>query len=81
MDRELSACPYSPLAGGLLTGKYDRDEDHPTNIVGPEGSRGELLPDVFDHKYLSESAWNVLDTISAIANDLYATRHRSLSAG
>lgn len=33
-DQELAVIPYSPLAGGFLTGKYRRDQ------AAPEGSRG-----------------------------------------
>lgn len=33
-DQQLAVVPYSPLAGGFLTGKYRRDQD------APEGSRG-----------------------------------------
>jgi hypothetical protein len=35
-DQDLAVCPYSPLDGGFLTGKYDRDD------TAPEGSRGDL---------------------------------------
>ena len=72
-DRELGVCPYSPLAGGFLTGKYERGSDDPTDVVGPEGSRGDLLPEAFDRKYLSESAWAVLSEMEAIADELDAT--------
>jgi aryl-alcohol dehydrogenase-like predicted oxidoreductase len=72
-DRGLGVCPYSPLAGGFLTGKYDQVGGDPTAIDGPDGSRGELLPEAFDRKYLSESAWSVLEEISAIADELDAT--------
>lgn len=72
-NRDLGVCPYSPLAGGFLTGKYDRVGDDPTNIVGPDGSRGDLLPDKFKRKYLSESSWAVLEELRAIADELDAT--------
>ena len=31
-DQELAILPWSPLAGGLLTGKYARDQDKPGNV-------------------------------------------------
>ncbi|GAA0249718.1 aldo/keto reductase [Haladaptatus pallidirubidus] len=62
-DQNLAVCPYSPLEGGFLTGKYDRDAD------APEGSRGDL------HSWegFSEEQWAVLDEIQSVADDLDAT--------
>ncbi|WP_135302191.1 aldo/keto reductase [Haloarcula amylovorans] len=72
-DQEMAVCPYSPLAGGFLTGKYERtDDDDPTAFEGPEGSRGSL-DDRFDDYYLSERGWHVLDEIRGVADELDAT--------
>ncbi|WP_265111715.1 aldo/keto reductase [Halosolutus halophilus] len=72
-DQELAVCPYSPLAGGFLTGKYERvDEDDPTQFEGPDGARGSL-DDRFEDFYLSERGWHVLDEIRAVADELDAT--------
>jgi len=72
-DQDIAVCPYSPLAGGFLTGKYERvDEDDPTKFEGPEGARGSL-DDRFDDYYLSERGWHVLDELRAVADDLDAT--------
>jgi aryl-alcohol dehydrogenase-like predicted oxidoreductase len=38
-DRGIGITPYSPVAGGILTGKYER------NIRPPDGSRLSLRPD------------------------------------
>ncbi|WP_266080138.1 aldo/keto reductase [Haladaptatus caseinilyticus] len=65
-DGNLAVCPYSPLAGGFLTGKYERDGDV------PDGSRGDLT-DRFEDYYMSEDGWQVLDEIRSIADDLGAT--------
>lgn len=65
-DQELGVCPYSPLAGGFLTGKYHRDEEP------PEGSRGSFDPH-FEEWYISERGWHVLDEIRSIAEELGAT--------
>ncbi|GAA0259315.1 aldo/keto reductase [Haladaptatus pallidirubidus] len=65
-DQDVAVCPYSPLAGGFLTGKYERDGDV------PEGSRGDLT-DRFEDYYMSEDGWKVLDEVRSIADDLDAT--------
>ena len=72
-DQDLAVCPYSPLAGGFLTGKYERtSDDDPTAFEGPDGARGSL-DDQFGDYYLSERGWHVLDEIRSIADDLDAT--------
>ncbi len=72
-DQDLAVCPYSPLAGGFLTGKYERaDPDDPTAFEGPAGSRGDIY-DSFDEYYLSERGWHVLEAIETVAEELDAT--------
>ncbi|MBV0901432.1 aldo/keto reductase [Haloarcula salina] len=72
-DQDLAVCPYSPLAGGFLTGKYERaDPDDPKQFEGPEGSRGDIY-DSFEDYYLSERGWHVLDELRAVADELDAT--------
>ena len=72
-DQDIAVCPYSPLAGGFLTGKYERaDQDDPTKFEGPEGSRGSI-DDRFEDFYLSERGWHVLDELRAVADDLDAS--------
>ncbi len=63
-DQQLAVCPYSPLAGGFLTGKYSRDGDWPDN------SRAVLAPDDFNRKYTSEVAWEVHNAIIDVAGQL-----------
>jgi len=62
-DQDLAVCPYAPLEGGFLTGKYDRDG------TTPEGTRGddEWL-DQFDDRQ-----WRVLDAVRAVADELDAS--------
>ena len=57
--------PWSPLSGGFLTGKYERDADV------PEGSRGE----VSDHvtRRFTDENWQVLEAIRAVADAHDAT--------
>ena len=66
-DQRLAVCPYSPLAGGFLTGKYSRDGDWPTD------SRGVLAANDFNRKYISDSAWAVHDSLCEIATEIDAT--------
>ncbi|WP_137289845.1 aldo/keto reductase [Natronorubrum halophilum] len=69
-DQDLAVCPYSPLGGGLLTGKYDRTEDG--SIEAPDGSRGSL-DEMFDEYYATEQAWNVLEAVESVASEVDAT--------
>jgi len=68
-DQDLAVCPYSPLAGGFLTGKYERTDDG--EVVGPEGSRGDIDAD-FEDWYVSDRGWHVLDTVRAVAKEVDA---------
>jgi len=65
-DQDLAVCPYSPLAGGFLTGKYERTDEG--GIEGPEGSRMDT-DEAFSDWYVSERGWHVLDEIRAIADE------------
>jgi len=71
-DQDLAVCPYSPLAGGFLTGKYERVEDDPYTVKAPDDSRASLS-DRFDDFYVSARGWHVLDAIRAVADELDAT--------
>jgi aryl-alcohol dehydrogenase-like predicted oxidoreductase len=63
-DQSLAVCPYSPLEGGFLTGKYDRDGG------SPECSRGDLYSwgERFD-----ERQWRVLEAVTSVADEADAT--------
>jgi aryl-alcohol dehydrogenase-like predicted oxidoreductase len=50
--------PYSPLAGGLLTGKYK-------NGARPDGSRLTIIPDLFGRVH--DGIWPVLDAYLGVA--------------
>ena len=72
-DQELAVCPYSPLAGGFLTGKYERaDEDDPQAVEAPDGARGSF-DDLFGDYYVSERGWAVLDAVREVADELDAS--------
>ncbi|WP_135534320.1 aldo/keto reductase [Halostella pelagica] len=53
--------PWSPLAGGFLTGKYDRDSDP------EEGLRADA--DEYTQNRFTEENWEVLDEIRDIADE------------
>jgi aryl-alcohol dehydrogenase-like predicted oxidoreductase len=69
-DQDIAVCPYSPLAGGFLTGKYERAEDG--SVIAPDGSRG-TLSDLFEDRYTSETAWEVLEAVESVAEQVDAT--------
>ncbi|NUB91444.1 aldo/keto reductase [Haloterrigena sp. SYSU A558-1] len=69
-DQDLAVCPYSPLAGGFLTGKYDRAEDG--SVEAPDGSRGSL-DEMFDEYYATEQAWDVLEAVESVADEVDAS--------
>ncbi|KZN23353.1 aryl-alcohol dehydrogenase [Haladaptatus sp. R4] len=72
-DQDIAVCPYSPLAGGFLTGKYERaDPDDPKAVKGPDDARGDF-DDLFGDYYVSERGWKVLDEIRSVADEVDAT--------
>ena len=71
-DQNLAVCPYSPLAGGFLTGKYERAGDGTYELDAPEDTRA-ALDDRFLDFYVSERGWHVLDEVRAIADEVDAT--------
>jgi aryl-alcohol dehydrogenase-like predicted oxidoreductase len=62
----LGLLPWSPLAGGFLSGKYRREE------VPPEGSRFAKWKDRFD-KRATERNWNVLGEVGEVGKALGAS--------
>jgi aryl-alcohol dehydrogenase-like predicted oxidoreductase len=67
-DQNVAVCPYAPLAGGFLTGKYDRGPDGA--VLGPDGSRADLSEEFGP---FSESEWAVLDAVREVAAELDAS--------
>jgi aryl-alcohol dehydrogenase-like predicted oxidoreductase len=59
-DRRLGFTPFSPLAGGVLTGKYKRDEPF------PPGTRMALRPDGVD-RLLSQGTFDAIDHLATMA--------------
>lgn len=65
----LSMVPYSPLAGGFLTGKYRRGS------APPEGTRGHAS-EAWQRNWLTEEHFDTLDRLEAFA----AVRDRTVGA-
>jgi aryl-alcohol dehydrogenase-like predicted oxidoreductase len=57
----LALIPWSPLAGGFLSGKYQREE------ASPEGSRYGLEPRRMGRNHFTREAFNVVEVVEAIA--------------
>jgi len=58
----LGVIPWSPLAGGVLTGKYTKDEDF------PEGTRGAETENPITFTYrLDDRAWQVVEAVRSVA--------------
>ncbi|MCG8351291.1 MAG: aldo/keto reductase [Chloroflexales bacterium] len=51
--------PYSPLAGGFLTGKYRRDASLPESVRVRSVQR----------RYFNERGWRILDALDSVAQD------------
>ncbi len=58
----IGVIPYSPLAGGFLTGKYDRD-----NV--PASARA----DAIKNRYFNDAGWRALEAVRAVAGELGTT--------
>ncbi|MGO4894123.1 aldo/keto reductase [Flavobacterium sp. W21_SRS_FM6] len=61
-DTSMAVMPWSPLAGGFLTGKYNK-----------EGQRGEgrlTKPNPFGDSKFSDRNWHILDALREVANEL-----------
>ena len=63
----LGLIPWSPLEGGFLTGKYRRDQPP------PEGARLERWKQRFEKMVATTPAWDVLEAIVAVAEELDAS--------
>ncbi len=68
--RELgvAVCPYAPLAGGFLSGKYERQSNGEVTL--PDSSRGSLTD---RYGPFPERWWRVLDAVREVAGEINAT--------
>ena len=65
-DYDVGIVPWSPLAGGFLTGKYTRGEEPPA------GTRG-ATDQQFVDSYLTPENFGALEAVVAVAEDVGAT--------
>ncbi len=66
VDKGVGLLTWSPLAGGFLTGKYQRDKG------APEGSRLAKWKERY-HGFDTERHWRILDAVTAVSEDLGAS--------
>lgn len=68
-DQGIAVCPYAPVAGGFLSGKYQRTESGGEAVV-PDDSRGSL-----SKRYgpFPDRWWRVLEEVKSVATELGAT--------
>jgi aryl-alcohol dehydrogenase-like predicted oxidoreductase len=63
-EEGLAVLPWSPLAGGVLTGKYREGEEF------PEGTRGGDTEESIEFTYrLHERAWNIVEAVRKVAEE------------
>jgi aryl-alcohol dehydrogenase-like predicted oxidoreductase len=55
-DQQVAVIPYSPLAGGFLSGKYQRGGDI------PKGTRFDVAK-MYQNVYMHDKAWRVVDAL------------------
>ncbi|MFB6154004.1 MAG: aldo/keto reductase [Halodesulfurarchaeum sp.] len=63
---DLAVCPWSPLAQGFLTGKYDRED-------GLTGESKVGRSEYFQNRYLTEENFDAHDVLDTVAEDVGAT--------
>jgi len=66
LDAGIGLLPWSPLAGGWLSGKYRRDES-PTGAtrLGEDPARG---MEAWEARNADERTWTVIDAVTAVAD-------------
>lgn len=59
VDQGIGVIPYSPLAGGFLTGKYQRDQQV------PDSERAEGI----QKRYFNERGWTTVEALQSVAGE------------
>ncbi len=62
--------PWSPTAGGFLTGRYKRDES------APEGSRFDAFWTAATQRHMVDAAFDVLDVVTALSEEKDVTPYQ-----
>ena len=65
-DMNLGILPWSPLAGGFLTGKFERGK--PPAVTARLGAKPERFT-----RYDTERNWKILDAVRAVASEIGST--------
>lgn len=63
----LGLLPWSPLGGGWLTGKYQREQ--PPSGATRLGENPDRGVEAYDRRSRLERTWDVIDTVRAVADD------------
>ncbi|WP_085369764.1 aldo/keto reductase [Leifsonia sp. NCR5] len=71
LDARIGLLPWSPLAGGWLSGKYTRDQT-PTGAtrLGEDPKRG---MEAWDKRNADDRTWQVIDAVAAVAAETGAS--------
>jgi aryl-alcohol dehydrogenase-like predicted oxidoreductase len=67
----LGVIPWSPLAGGVLTGKYSREDLKAETSANPSGTRHNV---VLAHNMLTERNLEIADVVGEVADELGKAR-------
>ncbi len=65
----LGVCPYSPLGGGVLTGKYSRADMKPAGEIDFSSRKGQVTAS----GRLTDRAFDIADVVAAVAGELDKT--------
>ncbi len=65
-EYDMGIIPWSPLAGGFLTGKYERNEEPAEDTRGATDQQ-------FRDSYLTEENFDVMDVVQDVANEIDTT--------
>jgi aryl-alcohol dehydrogenase-like predicted oxidoreductase len=74
-SEKVGICVYNPLAGGLLTGKYDRTKPPPAGtrftMSGEKSHMSNNMPKgaVYSKRYWSETNFGVIDQLQKVAKE------------
>lgn len=71
LHNNVGLLPWSPLAGGFLTGKYTKADNRPSGTRA--GSGVELYEYIHDDLAAKDQNWAILDTVRDIAAEVGAT--------
>jgi aryl-alcohol dehydrogenase-like predicted oxidoreductase len=71
LHNHVGILPWSPLASGFLTGKYQRDDPAPSEARG--GSGNAMFEHIIGDLAAKDQNWDIIDTLRSVAEDEGAT--------